>query len=104
MLMRRGCAANVLLMEGDEDGLLLLETLRGWDPRIFVRTIPAEEWDWPFIYREMGMSHSMAVVSGIRGPDVPDLPPDRDREPVVFFPLVGLDDERYSELEDLVFS
>jgi len=104
MLMRRGCAVNPLLMEGDEKGLELVETLRGWDPGIHVRTIPEEEWDWPFIYREMGMSHSMAVVSGIRGPDVPDLPPDRDREPVVFFPLVGLDDEGYSELEDLVFS
>jgi hypothetical protein len=46
----------------------------------------------------------MAVVSGIRGPEIPDLPPDRGMEPVVFFPLVGLDDEGYSELEDLVFS
>jgi hypothetical protein len=27
-----------------------------------------------------------------------------DEQPVVFFPLVGLDDEGYSELEDLVFS
>jgi hypothetical protein len=35
---------------------------------------------------------------------VPELPPDRDREPVVFFPLVGLDDRMYGELEDLVFS
>ncbi len=104
MLMRRGCAPNALLMEGDEEGLALLGTLRGWDPNVQQRTLPANEWDWPALYREMGRSRAMAVVSGTRGPGVPKLPPDRDREPVVFFPLVGLDDERYSELEDLVFS
>jgi thiamine biosynthesis protein ThiI len=104
MLMRRGCAANVLLAEGDEVGEELLEAIRGWDPGAHVRTVPEEEWDWPVLYREMGRSHSLAVVSGARGPGVPQLPPDRDREPVVFFPLVGLDDERYSELEDLVLS
>lgn len=104
MIMRRGCTANALLAEGDEGGAALAETLRDWDPRLFVRTIPGEEWDWPHIYREMGRSHSMAVVSGERGPDVPDLPPDRDRQPVVFFPLVGLDEARYGEMEDLVFS
>jgi thiamine biosynthesis protein ThiI len=104
MIMRRGCAANPLLVEGDQAGRELLTALEGWDPRLHVRTIPEEEWQWQSIYREMGRSHSMAVVSGERGPGLPDLPPDRDGEPVVFFPLVGLDDERYSEMEDLVFS
>ena len=104
MLMRRGCAPNALLVEDDEGGRSLLETLRGWDPHVHERSIPEEEWDWPNLYREMGRSHSMAVVSGIRGPGVPQLPPDRDAEPVVFFPLVGLDEGMYSELEELVFS
>jgi thiamine biosynthesis protein ThiI len=104
MLMRRGCAANALLAEGDEAGRELLGTIRGWDPGTQARTIPLGEWQWTVLYREMGRSRSLAVVSGARGPEVPELPPDRDREPVVFFPLVGLDDERYGELEDLVFS
>jgi thiamine biosynthesis protein ThiI len=104
MLMRRGCAANALVKEDDERAQELVATLHGWDPGLHVRTIPEEEWEWPTLYREMGRSHSMAVVSGIRGPEVPDLPPDRDAEPVVFFPLVGLDDDGYSALEDLVFS
>ena len=104
MIMRRGCAANALVKEGDEEALGLVRTLRSWDPGLHVRTIPGEEWGWATLYREMGRSHSMAVVSGTRGPEVPKLPPDRDREPVVFFPLVGLDEEGYSELEELVFS
>jgi thiamine biosynthesis protein ThiI len=104
MIMRRGCATNALLVEGDEAGQELLGTMREWEPGIHLRTLSEEEWGWPAIYREMGRSHSLAVVSGARGPDVPELPPDRDREPVVFFPLVGLDDERFAELEDLVFS
>ncbi len=104
MLMRRGCFPQVLLVEGDEAGAQLLGTLGGWDPDVHHRTLPEDEWDWPALYREMGRSRSMAVVSGVRGPGVPKLPPDRDMEPVVFFPLVGLDDDRYSELEELVFS
>jgi thiamine biosynthesis protein ThiI len=104
MIMRRGCSPNALLGEGDEGGKGLLGTLRSWDPNVRERTLPEEEWDWQYWYREMGRSRSMAVVSGVRGPGVPELPPDRDREPVVFFPLVGLDDGRYSELEELVFS
>lgn len=104
MLMRRGCSPQVLLVEGDPAGADLATTLRGWDPSMRQLAIPGEEWEWPALYREMGRSRSMAVVSGIRGPGVPQLPPDRDGEPVVFFPLVGLDDGAYSELEDLVFS
>lgn len=104
MLMRRGCSAVPLLEEGDEGGLELLSVLEGWDPGLRPRTLAAGEWGWASLYREMGRSHSMAVVSGVRGPGVPDLPPDRDREPVVFFPLVGLDDGMFGELEDLVFS
>jgi thiamine biosynthesis protein ThiI len=104
MIMRRGCAANALVKEGDENALDLVGTLEDWDHGLHTRTVPEEEWTWETLYREMGRSHSMAVVSGVRGPDVPDLPPDRDREPVVFFPLIGLDDEAYSQLEDLVFS
>lgn len=104
MLMRRGCAAVPVIAEGDGAGRELVEALRLWDPAVEMRTLPEEEWDWTFLYREMGRSHSMAIVSGIRGPGVPDLPPDRDAEPVVFFPLVGLDDTGYSDLEDLVFS
>jgi thiamine biosynthesis protein ThiI len=104
MLMRRGCSPQALVVEGDPVGDDLLATLRDWDPKVTRRTLPGDEWDWPALYREMGRSRSMAVVSGIRGPGVPRLPPDRDAEPVVFFPLVGLDDEMYSELEDLVFS
>jgi thiamine biosynthesis protein ThiI len=104
MIMRRGCASNPLVPDGKEEDNELVETLRTWDPGIHVRTIPEKEWDWPSIYREMGRSHSMAVVSGERGPAVPELPPDRDREPVVFFPLVGLDEGRYTVLEELVFS
>ncbi|UCC93131.1 MAG: hypothetical protein JSW25_00170 [Thermoplasmata archaeon] len=104
MIMRRGCAANALVKEGNEEAEGLVEALRAWDHGLFVRRVPEEEWSWPTLYREMGRSHSMAVVSGHRGPDVPELPPDRDREPVVFFPLIGLDDEGYAQLEDLVFS
>jgi thiamine biosynthesis protein ThiI len=117
MMMRRGCELVVLVPEGDwgdgggegdgdgeGDGRpgALVRTLRDWDPGLRVRSLPEGEWDWPAIYREMGMSRSLAVVSGERGPDVPRLPPDRDREPVVFFPLVGLDDGAYSRLEALV--
>ncbi len=104
MLMRRGCSATPLLAEGDEKGEELLTVLRGWDPGLRPRTLPVDEWDWPSLYREMGRSRAMAVVSGVRGPGVPTPPPDRDREPVVFFPLVGLDDGMYGELEELVFS
>ncbi len=102
MLMRRGCAVVALVPDGNGDDDPLVETLRRWDPELNVRTLAEEQWEWPAIYREMGMSRSLAVVSGVRGPGVPQLPPDRDRDPVVFFPLVGLDDEAYSELEALV--
>jgi hypothetical protein len=50
----------------------------------------------------MGRSRSLAVVSGVRGPGVPELPLDRGESPVAFFPLVGLDDEAHSELEGRV--
>jgi thiamine biosynthesis protein ThiI len=102
MLMRRGCAVVALVPEEAKEGNPLVGHLRRWDPGLAIRTLPEREWEWPAIYREMGMSRSLAVVSGVRGPEVPRLPPDRDRDPVVFFPLVGLDDEAYSRLEELV--
>jgi len=104
MLMRRGCSAVPLLEEDDEGGQELLSVLLAWDPGLRPRTLSGDEWDWPSLYREMGRSRSVAVVSGVRGPDIPAPPPDRDQEPVVFFPLVGLDDGMYGELEELVFS
>jgi thiamine biosynthesis protein ThiI len=104
LLMRRGCAPVLLVPEGDEEALELTERLRQWDPSAQVRGIAAGEWEWPTFYQHMGWSRSMAVVSGARGPDVPDLPPDRDEPPVVFFPLVGLDEEAYPELETRVMS
>jgi thiamine biosynthesis protein ThiI len=102
LLMRRGCDAVPLVPEEDEAASDLAGTLLQWDPLIQIRTIPKADWDWPVLYREMGRSRSMAVVSGVRGPEVPDLPPDRNRDPVVFFPLVGLDDEAYDQLEKRV--
>jgi thiamine biosynthesis protein ThiI len=102
LLMRRGCAAVPLVPEEDEAACDLANALLQWDPLLQVRTLPIEDWDWPVLYREMGRSRSMAVVSGVRGPEVPDLPLDRNRDPVVFFPLVGLDDEAYAQLEKRV--
>jgi len=102
LLMRRGCAAVPIVPEDDGKAGDLADALLRWDPLLQVRTLPVEDWDWPTLYREMGRSRSMAVVSGVRGPEVPDLPLDRNRDPVVFFPLVGLDDEAYSQLEKRV--
>ncbi len=99
MLMRRGCMAVVVVPEGEARATELADMLVGWDPRVPVRTLPPDGWDWHSLYREMGMSRSLAVVSGARGPAVPELPPDRGESPVVFFPLVGLDDDAYAELE-----
>ena len=45
LLMRRGCAAVVIVPEGDEGARDLAGTLLGWDPRIEVRTLPQEEWE-----------------------------------------------------------
>lgn len=102
LLMRRGCDAVPLVPEEDEAAGDLAHALLQWDPLLQVRTLPVEDWDWPVLYREMGRSRSMAIVSGVRGPEVPDLPLDRNRDPVVFFPLVGLDDEAYAQLEKRV--
>jgi thiamine biosynthesis protein ThiI len=102
LLMRRGCAAVPLVPEGNEAADGLAVALLQWDPLLQVRTLPEADWDWPAFYQEMGRSRSMAVVSGVRGPEVPDLPLDRNRDPVVFFPLVGLDDEAYARLEKQV--
>jgi thiamine biosynthesis protein ThiI len=99
LLMRRGCAAVVTVPEGDGEARALAQRLVGWDPRTEIRALPMDEWEWPALYREMGRSHSLAVVSGARGPDVPELPPDRGESPVAFFPLVGLDDEAHAVLE-----
>ncbi len=99
MLMRRGCTAVVVVPEGDETAREIAEALDRWDPRMRRRTVPPDEWDWPSLYREMGAARATAVVSGARGPEVPDLPLDRGEDPLAFFPLVGLDDPAYAELE-----
>jgi thiamine biosynthesis protein ThiI len=106
MLMRRGCAPVLVVPEGDgatedED---LVGTVRRWYPMAQVRTLPVDEWSWPALFREMGRSRSLAVVSGARGPDVPGVPLDGEQVPVVFFPLVGLDEEAYARLEESVLA
>ena len=106
MLMRRGCAPVLVVPEGDEapEDEGLVGTIRRWYPMAQVRTLPVDDWDWPALYREMGMSRSLAVVSGARGPDVPGVPMDGEHVPVIFFPLVGLDEEAYARLEESVFA
>ena len=106
MLMRRGCAPVLVAPEGDEaaEDEGLVGTIRRWYPMAKVRALSVDEWDWPALYREMGMSRSLAVVSSARGPEVPDVPMDGEHVPVVFFPLVGLDEEAYARLEESVFA
>jgi thiamine biosynthesis protein ThiI len=104
LLMRRGCHGVIAVPEGDEEAMGLARALQRWDPTSQVRTVPAEDWQWTTLYQEMGRSRSLAIVSGARGPEVPDLPPDRGEPPVAFFPLVALDDAAYAELEHKVLS
>jgi thiamine biosynthesis protein ThiI len=104
MLMRRGCAPVLVEPEGDATAEGLVGTVRRWYPMATVRGLALEDWGWPALFREMGRSRSLAVVSGARGPEVPTVPMDGDRVPVVFFPLVGLDDDAYTGLEERVFA
>jgi len=99
LLMRRGCEAVVAVPEGDAAADGLVAALRGWAPGLRVRTVPQGEWGWGALYRELGRNRCLAIVVGARGPEVPELPPDRGEPPVAMFPLVGLSDPMLAELE-----
>jgi hypothetical protein len=102
LLMRRGCEAVVVVPAGDAGAAALAGAMRRWAPALRVREVAAGEWGWPALYRELGRTRCLAVVVGARGPEVPELPPDRGAPPVAMFPLVGLDDAALGALEERV--
>ncbi len=102
LLMRRGCEAVVVTPAGDAGAAALANALRRWAPALRMREVPEGEWGWPALYRELGRTRCLAVVVGARGPEVPELPPDRGVPPVAMFPLVGLDDAALASFEERV--